>query len=165
MFQKHENNECQCVICRLKAQGFTDEEIEQKQRAWEQEALENQGWFAHFTNDERYITGANYHTHGLPATMNHMDLQIVIPMSMKTAHGIFTGVVDLIKEGKVFKDGDTTDKVIKFFKVKFVEMTENDRQVLRIILPDQRGNLEPWEMEGNMALQYEPFLESEAEEG
>jgi hypothetical protein len=162
MFQYHGNNECQCVICRLKREGLTDEQIEQHQRQWEQEALEKQGWFGHYCNDERYPTGANYHTHGLPATMNHMDLQLVVPLDMKTAHGIFTGVVDLIKEGKVFHDGDTADKVVRGYRVKFIEMTEGERQVLRIILPDQRGNLEQWEIEGNLALQYEPFLDTEA---
>lgn len=107
----------------------------------EQEMLEEHGWLVHFVFESNgELNGlANCHTHGLLENFGHKDLQIVLPISPENAHPLLSGIVSQIKEGRVFEPDIATSKVISNFDVFFKEFEENERTVLRLILPDPNG--------------------------
>lgn len=87
---------------------------------------------------------ANIHTHGLTETFGHNDLQIVFPLEPEVASGILHTIVDTIQKGKKYKNGETVEEILKKgYKIRLQRFTEGDRKVLRIILPDKEGNLNP----------------------
>jgi len=149
----HDAN-CKCRLCSLMTTMTKDEALQQFLREQE-EMMKKYGWFAHYVNDDsEYVLGINYHTHGLPETYDHPDLQIVFPLEPKLAHSLFWNVINKIKDGEHFKDGDTAEGIVKGYSVKFMEAVENDRTVLRIILPDKSGNLERKDLTEQLAKQY-----------
>lgn len=98
---------------------------------------------------------ANIHTHGLVTTFDHPDFQCVVPLPPETINGIFHNLVNEIRGGRKFKAGEIVSKILEKFKVTFVWATEGNRDVLRIILPDNKGNLAPDKLTGKLALQYQ----------
>ena len=62
-----------------------------------------------------------------------------MPINPQLAQGIFGSIVRNINEGKVYKENNFYDGIIDKYKVLFLKATEYDRDVLRVILPDQNG--------------------------
>ena len=113
----------------------------------EKKLMEQYGWFAHImVADPSIATGFNYHTHGMSQSFGHLDLQIVLPLPGKKCHGIALTICEQIKAGRDFNDGDETEiphQDGSSYLVRFIKVREGDRQVLRIILPNSEGKLEP----------------------
>lgn len=127
---------------------------------WQNEMIQKFGWYAHFVPLDNDF--ANFHTHGIFEKFLHPDFQITVPLDPKVAHRIFHRLVDLINdEGKRFNPGDVVETIIQGFSVTFIKATENDRQVLRVILPDRHGNLSRESIESMFALQYHEYNEAE----
>jgi len=102
---------------------------------WEMNCMEKYGFYCHFvTNDPAPYD--NFHTHGLDLTYKHLDFQIVVPMDPKCAHNLLCSFADRVKAGERFKVGDRVDKIIAKSDVLLADAMENDRKVLRIVLPD-----------------------------
>ncbi len=141
---KHEKGKCRCTICEAVENGATLEEARAQFEQWAQEKMKEYGWYAHFvSDDEDSPTRFNTHTHGLPETFQHLDLQIVVPMPEKIAHGIFCNIVHRLKEGERYEDGDVLEGILgNGYKCKLVQAIEDERTVLRVIVPDKRGNLD-----------------------
>lgn len=120
----------------------------EKPTAEEERLMRAYGWYAHMTvADPSIATGFNYHTHGFNESLGHLDLQIVLPIRGDKCHGIAKTIYDQIKAsaGK-FIDGDETlipHQDGSEFPVRFIKVREGDRDVLRVILPNPRGELEP----------------------
>lgn len=134
----HEDGE-ECFECKHGAEAM---------RRWEEDCMAKHGWYAHYVMPS---TGGapgcpydcNLHTHGIPVTFpGAMDAQLCLPPSVKpdVAHGFFVSYVDLLKEGHRFKHGDASARIIRGLMVCFARATEQDRDVLRIILPDRHGH-------------------------
>jgi len=138
-------------VCDACAFGMDEVEAHQKKN------MEEYGWYAHFVTDEDEAPyGYNIHTHGLDITCKHLDLQICCPIPAEVAHSIMITIVDKIKKGKVFSSGEPAiTGIIQNYRVLFVEATECNRPVLRVILPDPTGCLDKNEMEPKWALQYD----------
>lgn len=125
-----------------------------------QEMMDKHGWIVDCVFDSvdskcQTGTGADIHTHGLVENMNHKDLQIVLPIQAEKAHGVLCTIVKLIKEGKKFEAGKCYSGILQNnLKVRFVEATEHDRTVLRVILPDQNGKLHHNTLETPFKVQY-----------
>ena len=152
--EKHEKK-CDCYLCQLEAEGKTPEEAFQMMKQKELEFLAEYGWYVHFIADDADSpTGFNYHTHGLSEGYDHPDFQIVFRLPPEKAHFIFDELCNRVKKGEKFEDGQIVDKVIRDYKVKLVSATENDRPVLRVILPAKDGKLERDEMLEPFNLQY-----------
>lgn len=146
------DKKCRCVICEL---GM--EEAKRRER----EQMEKCGWIAHIMEDDPCTPyHFNYHTHGLKESFDHPDLQIVLTLKSEIAHSIVSEVVEHIKEGKKFKHGDLASGIIraadpdKEYLVLFINAVENNRNILRIILPDVEGNLEPQDMDPQYSHQH-----------
>lgn len=125
--------ECECCSGKL-----TLAEAEAQQKQW----LKEHGFYWHYIpTTEHTVPLANAHTHGLKESFDHPDLQITAPVGFQACAQVLHDVVGLIKEGACFKDGDTSDRVLQGMPVAFLEAVEGDRKVLRVILPDPRGNV------------------------
>lgn len=146
-------SECGCgdPNCYAGKHGF--EAMAQK----EAEFIEKYGWYVHFIDDDPNMPlGVNFHTHGVSETFKHRDFQIVLPLQSGVAHTVFAEVVDRVNKGEIFEHNEATDDVIgNDFKVKFVNALDGDRRVLRIILPDSSGSLDPEQMVEGYSHQYE----------
>ena len=127
--------------------------------AWQNEMMEKHGWYVDCVFDSEDCkcesgTGADVHTHGLPESFGHPDLQCVLPINGKLIHSVFITIVNKIKEGKKFESGKCYSGLIKGFKLRFVESVECSRKVLRVILPDKNGKLHKNLMEEDFRVQY-----------
>lgn len=105
-------------------------------------------WIIHYVFDEKFAVPSmnefeliNIHTHGVLEKYNHPDLQVVLPLNQQLAHYVMWELVNLIKSGKTFKAGDISEEVISNYSVYFINAYENDRNVIRMIMPDKNGTL------------------------
>ena len=151
----HEDpNQCNCARCRAIASGMTPEEADQQQRDWENNCLIERGFYTHMVGDPESPTHFNAHTHGLDQFDDHLDFQVVVPMPQQVVHSILCILSDRVKEGERFSAGDIVNEVIQDHPIKLVEATEDERKVLRVILPDPSGNLEPDEINEQYSAHY-----------
>lgn len=123
----------ECAVCK-----YGEETIQQ----WETDQLIRQGWYMHFIIDDGSV-----HTHGIADRWGHPDLEIMLPLEMELLASILHTVVDRIKKGERFEAGKRYRRVIKGYWVAFVKAMEGGRGVLRLILPDQHGNISEDEIE------------------
>lgn len=110
----------------------------------EESLLKEYGWYVHyfFETPEGELNGlANIHTHGLKENFNHPDLQIVLPLAPETAHPVLTSIVNQIKGGEKFVAKERYSNVLQGMDVCFASYTENNRSVLRLMIPDPKGYL------------------------
>lgn len=148
---------CECELCKaIAAEGY--EEAMKHVAAKEEEMLEKYGWYAHHVFDDPDFP-SNIHTHGLPETQNHHDLQIVLGLPGELGHGFLINAIELIKKGIELIPGEyykeiCTDKEGKDLLVLIKEATECDRKVLRLIFPDKYGKYE----DGELAYQFDGCL-------
>jgi Domain of unknown function (DUF4262) len=124
--------------------AFTEKGSFEDLRKQHAELLERHGWVAHYVMDDAaYPNRTNYHTHGLPENYNHQDLEICLPVRQEHAHAIFSAVVGRIKEGFVFKAGQTYNNILAGgVSVTFKEVNSDGILRLRILLPDENGRYE-----------------------
>jgi hypothetical protein len=90
-------------------------------------------------------SGTNSHTHGLAELRGHHDLQITLPVRPEVAAAVFNRLVHLILNcGMRFRPGDRCPNVANaHMDVGFIASRESGRVVLRVILPDREGNIDP----------------------
>lgn len=152
---------CDCARCKAIASGKTEEEADAEYQAWEKEKLSRLGWIIHYTRGDRNSpTGVNIHTHGLEANFDHTDLQVVLPIEENHIQSILHLIVDRIKDGDRFVDGEMVEGILgNGMLVKMVEAKEDGRSVLRVIFPDQSGNCDAWSMDDPYLRQYEDLVE------
>jgi len=127
--ENHEK-ECECACCRDGEEAF---------REREREIIEKHGWLIHFVTEPDGLGLVNVHTHNIDNFLGHPDFQIVYPLEPNVAGGILHGLVDKIKEGSKFKEGDEANGILKGMPVGFMAVKEGNRFVLRVILPDTDG--------------------------
>jgi hypothetical protein len=151
----HENH-CKCAHCESIAAGVSEEEATKAIIEWQDKCLAERGFYVHMVGDDP-VTSKNFnaHSHGLQALDNHLDFQIVLPLPPKVAHNLICILADRVKAGEKFSAGQIVEHVVRGMNVKLVEVQENDRNVLRVILPDADGKVEPDEIFEEFAFQYE----------
>jgi len=140
--------ECECLGC---SQG---QEAVQK---CEQEGIEKVGWYGHMVmSDPDYPHDCNVHTHGIKENFDHLDLQICLPLPQYVLQGVLNTITEKIREGEVFEAGKVYDGLLhKEYPLTFAASTECNRDVLRIIFPDQYKNLDPATMEPDYKKQWD----------
>lgn len=129
-----------CDVCRDGAGAVLAREIV---------AMQEHGWYVHYVPDDAtcpYRT--NIHTHGLEESLGHADLQIVLPISPEAADSVLHAAVGLIRDGIRFHAGQVSTGILQErFPVAFARAFEGGRTVLRMILCDIAGSLDPAEMD------------------
>ena len=137
--------ECGCAICEARLRGLTVKQALAERARWEQEQMRNHGWFIDLVSgDDETGELADAHTHGLPQSFGHSDLQLVLPLPLtsRTVGRILTNLVNLIKSGTKLEAGSKYSEVIENYQVLMLEAVEGGRPVLRVILPDKYGCLD-----------------------
>ena len=81
----------------------------------------------------------SHHTYGLKENYNHMDLQVALALHPSIINPVLDGVVNQIKNGETFEDKLVSDRVIQGFEVQLVKVKFGNRELLRIIIPDENG--------------------------
>lgn len=109
----------------------------------EEHCMLKYGFIMHLVQDAKGVNSYNLHTHGLKHGYNHPDFQIVMKMPPEVGGSLMHLMVKKVVEGAVFTvDTEYSDILSDGYKVKFIKAIENDREVLRLILPDKMGELE-----------------------
>ena len=114
---------------------------EEQLRKQHKELMDKYGFVIHnvFPSSDEEILWS-HHTHGLKENFNHMDLEIVLPIHPEMAGGLIHGMVEQIKNGESFEDKLVSDRVIQNYNVQLVKVNSENRELLRIVLPDANGN-------------------------
>jgi hypothetical protein len=161
MFNHEKGKKCKCDVCKMQEEGASPEEAMEKFKEWEREKIAEYGWVVHCVGeDPDSPTTYNIHTHGLPENFDHPDLQIVFPLSQEVAHPILTTIIERIKDGEKFSEGDILENVIQNgFRIKAVSAKECDRDVIRLIFPDPKGSLDATDMIDPYRRQYGDLVE------
>ena len=159
----HEKGICDCAVCQSISDGLSKEEAINQYIKWQSDKLSEHGWIMHYVGDDTTSpTGVNIHTHGLHENYNHPDLQVVLQIPQQVVQSILNTIVDRIKNGEKFKDGDVIKSVIaNGLSIKIVNANENGRPVLRIIFPDQSGNYDSLTIKEPYSLQYGDIVSSQ----
>lgn len=133
----------ECILCR------NPDEAELR----EQLSLRLVGWYVHNERDDDSPTSINIHTHGLEETFNHPDIQLVLPLDNVAYLKLLSKLVESIKSGMRFEQG-LIYSIEKNIDITFVRAKEAGRDILRVVLPDEHGNLEKDAMHLPYELQY-----------
>lgn len=113
----------------------------------EKKNMKEHGWYAHIVLDDPGCPyNYNLHTHGVPGSFGHPDLQICAPLDPKVAHGIIGNIIEQIAHlGKKYEIGIliVDDKVTcGGFPFLLAKAKECGRDVLRVIVSDKNKNLD-----------------------
>ncbi|MVT07680.1 DUF4262 domain-containing protein [Chitinophaga tropicalis] len=119
------------------------EENQNRIAAWQQQMLDRFGWYIHFVRGgDEYPCQTNYHTHGLPEKFGHPDLQICLNIPVDKAKSMFHTLVDEINAGNKFCADQTYLGLLHGeYPVRFAGAQEGGRKLLRVLVPDQHGQL------------------------
>lgn len=108
-------------------------------------------WAVHAVVDsEEAPTGFNCHTHGFEKQFSHPNVQIVAPVELELAGQLMYACANYIENNGKIIPGKLYPKMFNFLvdkdfeepvDVTFAEAIEGGRKVLRLILPDYRGDL------------------------
>jgi len=111
----------------------------------EKKMVEEYGFHCHLVpnGDDDSPTGVNFHTHGIPETCDHLDIQVVVFLPPEVFGPIIHDVYKRIKSGTKFEIDTAYDKILKGMNVQFIYAEECGRDVLRMILPDNTGETMP----------------------
>ncbi len=142
------DKDCECFGCKHGMGALVEREAQN---------MEEDGWYAHYVTDDPVPPfGVNAHTHGFEETFSHPDVQICFPLDTKVIHSIFWRITDFLKEGNRLESGKSYPGLIgNEMEVAFLWATEDDRNVLRAILPDSSGCIDREDMKEPFGLQFE----------
>lgn len=111
---------------------------------------ENYPMIHYVTGDDFMPFGVNAHTHGLDK-YNQLELECILPYSQEDMGALLNMLSGLvIEDGRHLEDGCYNDILADNYRLAFVEVpdhydeSDKPKKVLRIIFPDNDGNL-PWE--------------------
>lgn len=68
---------------------------------------------------------------------NHLEFQIVLPLSPETIGRILNLLGDRVRNGNCFHDGEMASDVLVGYDVKLRKMVEDGEELLRVMLPGQ----------------------------
>ena len=115
-------------------------DLKTKQNAWQEQSwLKEYGWYMHHVIYKSTPYYVNMHTHGLKESFAHTDLQIVLAIDPAIAHALFREMIEKIKNGYTFSIDTRHYDVIEHYAIEVIQTMENDREVLRVLLPDPDG--------------------------
>jgi len=100
------------------------------------------GWVVHYVfGDDKYPNSTNAHTHGFETKYKHLNIQICLNIDPQIVNSIFWGISRLLDSGKKFSPEKKYANIIEDMNVMFAYAKSNNELVLRLILPDEKGNL------------------------
>lgn len=127
---------CKCFVCQHGKKALQKVEIK---------SMKKYGWYAHLVFDDcDFPNHTNFHTHGVYESFGHLDFQCCFPFpDPNILMTILHAIVNDIKGGRSFIANVGYDGYIQGgYLVRFMEATENDRIVLRLLVPNAQGTYE-----------------------
>jgi hypothetical protein len=107
---------------------------------WENEQVNKHGFYIHYVPENQNTV--NIHTHGVSATYNHSDFQIVLPLQKEVAATILQDVISLVKEGSSFEKEGVYNNILDNCPVYLKKTVEGGRKIMRLIFPDSKGQFQ-----------------------
>jgi Domain of unknown function (DUF4262) len=130
--------------------------IQRKRDEHHRENMARYGWYANYVpNHPESPTGVSTHTYGLDESWHHPNIQIVVPMPPKMAHGILIQLAEMVASGRKFEPGVKYDDIMEDLPVMFAWADESGRRVLRAILADKEGGIERGKIKAPYSKQWE----------
>ncbi len=80
----------------------------------------------------------NAHTHGMNR-YGHPEFQLILHLHPTTTCAILNNLGKRVQAGEQFKAGEYVSNIIMDYKVRLDEFQEDNRKVLRVILPDPQN--------------------------
>ena len=80
----------------------------------------------------------NVHTHGLNA-YTHKDFQVVLDIGRESTVFLLNSLAEKVRDGEVFSDGEKIKGVYADCEVKLASVKEGNRDVLRVLIPDENN--------------------------
>lgn len=96
-------------------------------------------WIIHLVCIESPAGFIDAHTHGMREKYNHLEFQMVLPVSPETIGKILNLLGDRVRNGDCFHDGEMVSDILVGYDVKLRKMVENGEELLRVMLPDEKG--------------------------
>lgn len=97
------------------------------------EILQKYGWIIH------HVIGEGSHTHGIYEMLGHPDIEIILNIDPNDLHGILWNAFRLLSQERI-EIGKRYPRILQSMDVIFVKSNKNN--TLRLIIPDENGNLE-----------------------
>lgn len=72
----------------------------------------------------------------------HKDFQICFNIKPELINTLFFNLVNDVKNGVKYESGKKYDGVLNNFQVEFIDAKECGRDVLRLLIPDEKGKYE-----------------------
>lgn len=144
---------CGCDVCQSVIEGKSRTEAIQEHQEREKKSVEKYGFYVRLIDGEGPYGGI-YNTYMLPESFGHPDLQIVLSLDPQVAMSIINRCVDKIKSGMTFEPNKVYADVLNDYGVKFVPCFDEERKILRIIMPDAQNNLDQDVIQEGFAEQY-----------
>ncbi len=119
----------------------------------ETKMIEEYGYMVHMVYDDPDTGGANLHSHGI-TRINCPDLQIVVGLPPNILSPLFNDYYEMMKSGQKIEIGKNYDEFLHGYSVQFIWAVEQNRDVLRMILPDKQGNLDKEKMDDKFSFQW-----------
>ncbi|OSA95709.1 UNVERIFIED_ORG: hypothetical protein B2H93_04625 [Clostridium botulinum] len=104
-------------------------------------------WKIHGVIDNPDANGRVYHTHGM-GMYDSLELELNLPLSLEDAMPILNAIGMKIANGKVLKENELINGILMcpFIVKKVKGICKRDVDILRVIVPDEKGNF-PWDEE------------------
>lgn len=107
-------------------------------------------WIVHYSTNEtnkkaevpsekwypQYI--CNAHTHGL-AAFHHKDFQLVLDIGPSSTAFVLNALAERVRNGETFSDGEIVSGVYPDCDVKLAVAQEGNRDVFRVLIPDEEN--------------------------
>lgn len=105
------------------------------------------GYLIHYVHDNYSDNLPSIHTHGFKETYGEYDIEIILPLTMHVAKGIFDRIKFKYESGESIQPYKYYRDIIQNYSVVFVEaIDENGRNILRLLLPDIHGRM-PYDLD------------------
>ena len=142
------SHDCKCVTTNATARCLIMENVEGESDLIRLRALSKDkiSWMIHYNTDEiNEKAGAerkyamylcNAHTHGLSA-FNHRDFQLVLDIEKSSTAFLLNRLAERVRDGESFSDGELVADVYPNCKVKLALAKEANREVFRVLIPDE----------------------------
>lgn len=121
--------------------------------------IEKYGYYVHMVPYEPETQLANYHSHGL-SLIGHPDMQVVIALPAEITGYLFKTYYDMVKSGTKIQTNKLYEDFLQGYAVQFIWAVEQDRDVLRMILPDKSGNTQKDSMDSAYKNQWDHSFET-----
>ncbi len=144
--------DCPCFACQFaRAARGSISDPQERLEPWREGQLLKNGWYTHFGSSGPFDFTAT--TRGLER-YGHRNFQIVLPLNRGLILSVLGMFVEHVKNGQRFEPNTDVSRIIVNNNIRLLSAREDGVNVLRVIFPDNQGNLDPGSMDKDLAKQH-----------